>query len=70
MPQLHKMKTSLSIINDLGMRYVLEETRDDEGKSTGARVLRVATHEDLHRIPFHPQLSISTMVPVSLLLPK
>ncbi len=58
------METSLSIVNDMGIYYVLEQTENDK------RILRVATHEDLHTIKFHPRLSVATMVPLSILLKK
>ncbi len=59
MPLPHK---TLSIVNDFGIHYVLEESKD------GPRILRVATHEDLHRIPLHAKLGRSTPVPIALLL--
>ncbi len=58
-----EMETSLSIINDLGTRLVLEETKDGD-----KRILRVATLEDLRRIPFHPKFSGVSLVPAQILL--
>ncbi len=57
------METSLSIINDLGTRLVLEETKDG-----AKRILRVATLEDLRTIPFHPEFSAVSLVPAQILL--
>ncbi len=56
------METSLSIINDLGTRLVLE-TKDGT-----KRILRVATFEDLRTIPFHPKFSGVSLVPAQILL--
>ncbi len=62
MRPLREMETSLSIINDLGTRLVLE-TKDET-----KRILRVATLEDLRTIPFHPKFSGVSLIPAQILL--
>ncbi len=61
------MRTETSIINDFGTRCVCEETFDDDGRSITAKVLRIATVEDISRIPFHRYWGDAMLVPAGVM---